>query len=184
METFFSWLLKGFQKCIVFESNGSYNPNIMNLSKIELYAVQCTHGWMTGRRDHGRIEPRLISIRHTESIRIDSPIESIRIDYSQLYFTGALPLQSPVHPAGGSVRRPRYRLALRSCHEPPLFYILRGLWPKPLCQLPKPSLNLYWKLKEVWVSYLSISRFYTRLRFLISISFSWLFPLQLLLCCE
>jgi len=44
METFFSWLLKGFQKCIVFESNGSYNPNIMNLSKIELYAVQCTHG--------------------------------------------------------------------------------------------------------------------------------------------
>ena len=30
----------------------------------------------TGRRDHGRIEPRWFSIRHTELIRID---------YSQLY---------------------------------------------------------------------------------------------------
>ena len=31
-----------------------------------------------------RIEPRWFSICHTESIRIDSPIESIIIDYSQL----------------------------------------------------------------------------------------------------
>ena len=34
----------------------------------ELYAVQCE---ATGRRDHGRIEPRWFSIRRTESIRID-----------------------------------------------------------------------------------------------------------------
>ena len=40
---------------------------------------------MTGRSDHDRIELRWFSIRHTESIRIDSPIESILIDYSQLY---------------------------------------------------------------------------------------------------
>ena len=33
----------------------------------ELYAVQCE---ATGRRDHGRIEPRWFSIRHTESIRL------------------------------------------------------------------------------------------------------------------
>ena len=33
----------------------------------KLYAVQCQ---ATGRRDHGRIEPRWFSIRHTESILI------------------------------------------------------------------------------------------------------------------
>ena len=41
----------------------------------ELYAVQRE---ATGRRDHGRIEPRWFSNRHKESIRIVSPIDSIR----------------------------------------------------------------------------------------------------------
>jgi len=48
--------------------------------------VQCE---ATGERYYGRIEPRWSSIRHIESIRIDSLIESIRIDYSQLYLQGA-----------------------------------------------------------------------------------------------
>ena len=42
----------------------------------ELYAVQYAHGWMTGWPDHGRIESRLSSIRHTELIQIDSLIQS------------------------------------------------------------------------------------------------------------
>jgi len=47
-----------------------------------LYAVHCE---VAARRDHGRIEPCWFSIHHTESILIDSTIESIRIDLFLAY---------------------------------------------------------------------------------------------------
>ena len=40
----------------------------------ELYAVQCE---ATGRRHHGRIEPRWFLIRHTESIIPSSTLQHV-----------------------------------------------------------------------------------------------------------
>ena len=46
----------------------------------ELYAVHCAHGWMTGPRDHGWIEPLFNS-----PYRIDLNQIADRINYSQLH---------------------------------------------------------------------------------------------------